>query len=243
MTVPQPKMYAELADWWPILSTPESYREEAVHFRKMLEDACERPPRNVLELGCGGGNNASFLKRWFRMTLTDLSPGMVEVSRKLNPECDHAVGDMRTIRLDREFDAVFAHDAIVYMLTDEDLRAAFETAFVHCRPGGAALFIPDHVEESFEPRTGHGGHDTEGRCMRYLEWETRGEGSTTITDYAFLLREADGSMRVVHDRHVCGLFPRDTWVDLLGETGFEVEVVPEPYDRVCFVAKKPLQTM
>ncbi|MHC4615594.1 MAG: class I SAM-dependent methyltransferase, partial [Planctomycetota bacterium] len=53
----------------------------------------------VLELGSGGGNNASHLKKWFDMTLVDLSPHMLEVSRALNPECSHQQGDMRTVRL------------------------------------------------------------------------------------------------------------------------------------------------
>ena len=63
---------------------------------------------------------------------------MLEVSKALNPQCEHILGDMRTLRMDRSFDAVFIHDAIMHMTTREDLRAAMETAFVHCRPGGAA---------------------------------------------------------------------------------------------------------
>ena len=42
-------------------------------------------PETLLELGSGGGNNASFLKMRFDMTLVDLSPGMLEVSRAALP--------------------------------------------------------------------------------------------------------------------------------------------------------------
>jgi hypothetical protein len=48
-----------------------------------------------LELGCGGGNNASFLKQHFQMTLTEVSPRMLDQSRHLNQECEHVTGDMR----------------------------------------------------------------------------------------------------------------------------------------------------
>lgn len=92
----------------------------------------------MLELGLGGGNNASHLKKHFQMTLFDFSPGMLNVSKVLKPECEHIRGDMRTIRLEREFDAVFIHDAISYMLTEADLLQAIETAYVHCKPGGVA---------------------------------------------------------------------------------------------------------
>jgi hypothetical protein len=38
-----------------------------------------------------------------------------------DPECEHLQGDMRELRIDRTFDAVFVHDAIAYMTTEEDL--------------------------------------------------------------------------------------------------------------------------
>jgi hypothetical protein len=37
---------------------------------------------------------------------------------------------------------------------------------------------------------------------------------------AYLLREGTDEPRVVHDRHVLGLFPRDTWMSLLEGAGF-----------------------
>ena len=246
MSEPMPVMYTDLAEWWPLLSRPEDYREEALHFRELLDRSCERPPKTVLELGSGGGNNASFLKRHYRMTLVDPAPGMLEVSRRLNPECEHVQGDMRTVRLERRFDAVFVHDAVGYMTTEEDLRRAFETVAVHLRPGGAALLVPDAVRESFEPRTSLGGHDGEGRSLRYLEWvHDADEGGTTcVTDYAIAVREGDGEVRVHHDRHVCGLFPRATWLDLLERAGLEARHVVAPPDEEpagaeLFVGKKP----
>src|SRR5262245_15324138 len=39
---------------------------------------------------------------------------------KLNPECEHIVGDMRSMQLDRTFDVVFIHDAIAYMTNESD---------------------------------------------------------------------------------------------------------------------------
>jgi SAM-dependent methyltransferase len=219
-----PRLYRDLASWFHLLTGPEDYTEEAEIYRRLLTEA--GPVRTVLELGSGGGNNASHLKRHFELTLTDLSEDMLAVSRGLNPECEHIRGDMRTIRLGREFDAVFVHDAIEYVTSVPDLRAAMETAFVHCRPGGVALFVPDYVRETFKPRTDHGGHDGDGRSLRYLEWvwDPDPDDDTYVTDYAYLLRHEDGSVRVEHDRHVCGLFARDRWLSLLTEIGFRAEI-------------------
>lgn len=238
----QPKLYSQLASWWPLLSDPAEYAEEAAFCARILLEACEYPPRTLLELGSGGGNNASHLKKQFQMTLVDRSPGMLAVSRALNPECEHVEGDMRSVRLNRLFDAVFIHDAIGYMTTEDDLRRALESAAVHCRRGGAALFVPDSICENFQPETKHGGHDGEKRALRYLEWtyDPDPSDSTCTTDYAYLLREEDGSTHAKHDRHVCGLFARADWLRLLKEVGFGPRILTDNYDRQVFVGAKPV---
>jgi SAM-dependent methyltransferase len=222
-----PRLYRELAAWWPLLSAPSEYEEEADLYRARLSEYARRPLSEVLELGSGGGNNASFLKHHFTMTLVDLSKDMLEVSRALNPECEHFAGDMRSVRLGRDFDAVFVHDAIDYMITEDDLAAVFETARAHLRARGIALFVPDYVTATYSPYTDHGGHDGSERSLRYLEWthELGSDGSSYLVDFAYALREGD-DVRVEHDRHRHGVFPRDVWLRLLREQGFDAKAVP-----------------
>jgi SAM-dependent methyltransferase len=217
-----PRLYQDLAEWWPVLSAPEDYAEEAAFYRQAFEQHTRRPVRTVLELGCGGGNNASHLKAHYQLTLVDLSPGMLAVSRALNPECEHVQGDMRTVRLDRTFDAVFIHDAIAYMTTRDDLYQAIETAFLHCAPGGVALFCPDSVRETFDGSVDHGGHDLADRSLRYLEWsfDPDPSDSTYESHMVYLMRQANQPLRCVHDRHLVGLFARTEWIDLIQRTGF-----------------------
>jgi trans-aconitate methyltransferase len=174
------------------------------------------------------------------VTLTDLSEQMLEVSRQFNPDCEHLQGDMRTLRLERAFDAVFVHDAITYMTTLGDLKQAIETAFVHCKPGGMAIFVPDDVSETFEPSTDHGGSDGDGRSIRYLEWSYDPDetDTTIVTDYLFLLRDGEQPVQVEHDQHITGLFSREQWLSVLHDTGFRVSIVIDPFDRHVFVARK-----
>lgn len=226
------RFYGELAEWWPLISPPEEYAEEATYAATVLRTA-SIPVHDVLELGSGGGHSAVHLKAHFDMTLVDLSEEMLDVSRRLNPECEHRQGDMRTVRLGRTFDAVFLHDAIDYMTTEADLRSAMETAFEHCRPGGVAVFVPDRTKESFlDDETGDGGEtgdDAGGVAVRFLDWSWDPDPTDTwaLTEYAFLLRSADGSVRMVHETHRLGLFSRDDWLRLLVEVGFDAEAVTE----------------
>ena len=241
-----PKLYRELADWWPVLSAPEDYAEEAVFYEQALRAACTYEPETLLELGSGGGNNASHLKKRLQLTLVDLAPGMLAVSRGLNPECEHHQGDMRTLRLGRQFDLVFIHDAIDYMTTETDLRLAIQTAYVHCRPGGAVLFAPDHTRENYHTETGHGGHDRGERSLRYIEWslEPSPDGAYPYV-MAYLLREGAGEVRCILDQHVFGLFSRNQWLQWMTEAGFEPMAIPfvhseiPPGDCEIFVGRKP----
>ena len=228
-----PKLYTELADWWPLLSAPEDYAEEAEFYRRHIVQAVDPPPRTMLELGCGGGNNASFLKAHFEMTLTDVSPQMVEVSRRLNPECEHLVGDMRSVRLNRRFDAVFVHDAVDYMARSDDLQAAIDTAFEHCKPGGVALFAPDHTRENFRPATDCGGHDQGDRGLRYLLWDWDADPSDSLcTSFmVYVLREGD-TTRCVEDRHEFGLFSEKEWLHRLEMSGFRPRMIPLVHSEV-----------
>jgi trans-aconitate methyltransferase len=240
------RFYGELAEWWPLISQPEDYAEEAAECARHLRSA-EIPVGAVLELGSGGGNNAVHLASLFAMTLVDLSEAMLTVSSRLNPSAEHHQGDMRSVRLGRQFDAVFVHDAVSYMLTEGDLAAAMATAFAHTSPGGVALFVPDETRETFAAGTDHGGHDAcDGRAVRYLEWswDPDPDDTWTVTEYAFLLRDADGTVRVSHETHRTGLFGRDVWLRLLAGAGFRPRSVIEATTedrppRELFIGHRP----
>jgi SAM-dependent methyltransferase len=240
-----PRLYSDLAGWFHLLTAPGDYAEEASVYRRVLTGESSIPVRSVLELGAGGGNNASHLKAHFEMTLVDLSPAMVELSRSINPECPHLEGDMRLLRLGKVFDAVFVHDAVSYLTTEVDLAAVAMTARIHCRPGGAALFVPDFVAETFRPGTDHGGHDGGARSLRYLEWRWDPDPGDTayVVDMAYLMRQGS-EVSIAHDRHELGVFPTRTWLDVLERCGFAARYVTEELsdgDRLdMLVAALPL---
>jgi hypothetical protein len=240
------QFYGALAEWWPVLSPVEEYADEAAEIRRVI---LERRPRahTLLELGSGGGHLAHHLTARFACCLTDLSPDMLAVSRRLNPSCVHVEGDMRTLDLGRTFDVVLAHDAIDYMTSEADLAQVCDTAWRHLEPGGLVLLVPDALTETFEPGTEcGGGDDASGRAARLLEWtEAAAPGATEVTvHYAFLLREPDGRVHTVYERHQCGLFSEAAWTRVLAARGFTVEVVleqtaDERTPRRFFIGHKP----
>ena len=226
-------LYNELAYLWPAISPPEDYAVEAEDWKKAIR-RCLGPGRHrLMELGVGGGHNLSHLTGEFDAAAVDISPRMLELSKRLNPTVEHYLGDMRTFRLlGRTFDAVLVHDAISYMLTEDDLRAAFATARFHLRPAGLLLVAPDLVSDTFRPG------------MK-LTWSTQRDGVEITTEET--VRDADpsdtvveshftytinerGARRVERDVHRTGLFPIATWLSLMEEAGFKTDRIPIPGD-------------
>lgn len=217
------RLYHELAPWFRLLTPPADYADEAEDALARLEAALGRRPATLLELGSGGGHLVSHLVDRVSLCLSDLSPAMIASSRALNPGVEHVVGDMRSIRLGRTFDAVLIHDAVMYMTTREDLVAAFMTARAHLGPGGVLLVLPDCVAETYRPGTeASGTEDADGHGLRYLEWTHPVEPGAArfVTDLVVAIRDPSGGVSVHHDRHVMGLFPRATWMEALREAGF-----------------------
>jgi SAM-dependent methyltransferase len=219
------RLYTELAEWWPLISPADVYTDEAAYLAGVLSSV--RPPvRAVLDLGSGGGNVAAHLKKRFAMTLVDLSEDMLAVSRRLNPECAHLQGDMRTVRLGRPFDAVLVHDAVDYVTCEADLRQVIDTAYAHCRPGGIALFVPDHVADTFRASGGRGGgSDAAGRQASFEEWtwDPDPDDDWAQAEYEFVLRAADGTVQVIEEAHRLGAFRREQWLRMLTAAGFDPE--------------------
>lgn len=243
------RFYDDLARWWPLVSPVEDYVDEAAEYLRVLADAAPRAA-TLLELGSGGGHNARYMKARCQLTLTDLSEPMLALSRRLNPECEHLAGDMRTLALGRAFDIVFVHDAIDYMATEPDLADAIATAARHCAPGGVVLIVPDHLKETYAPSTDHGGRDgSDGDGVRYLEWswdpDPADDHGTVV--YSFLLREHDGRWTAHTEEHRFGLFRRDTWLRLMAGAGLNVLAIEECTDedrapRTMFLGKKTSST-
>ena len=231
----QYRLYTDLAYLWPIISPPEEYAEEAVYWRRALQERLGSGKHHILELGVGGGHLLSHLTLAhmtmdFQATAVDISPQMLELSKELNPGVAHYLGDMRTVRLGRTFDAVLIHDAISHMLTESHLSATFFTARYHLRPEGVLLVAPEWVRQSF----------ANGRTFNWVR--KKGDLKVAIQEYlhdpdtadtqvesifSYEIRE-NGHVRRVQDIHTTGLFPIATWTRLMKEAGFRVETLKIP---------------
>lgn len=225
--MPLPRMYTEFAEYCQLMNPREDYVAEAPQWTAVLRRHLGPGRHEILELGSGGGNQLSYWSEEFRVTAVDLSPAMLEQARKLCPDAELHVGDMRTIRLGRRFQAVLIADAIDYLVSEDDLRAAFATAAAHLEPRGVFITCPDYYRETFAGPiascgTNHAGQ-THFTSVEYIHDPDPFDTTIDVLNW-YLLNEA-GRLRIEQDRHVYGLFPMQTWLDLMARAGFAVQKV------------------
>jgi len=209
------------------MSPPDDYVEESEEAVRIISEYSRIDARTLLNIGCGGGHNDCTLKRYFSITGVDLSVEMLSLAGRLNPEVEYIRGDMRTVRLGRRFDAVTIFDSISYMLSEEDLRAAFRTAYTHLNQGGVLLTYAEETAERFKSnRTRYFTGSTNRVEVTFIEHQYDPDPSDTISETAFVyFIHRDGHTEIETDRHLFGLFGFRTWLNVLSEVGFKVTVV------------------
>jgi SAM-dependent methyltransferase len=134
------------AAFYDLLYQHKDYAGEAAFVAKLLaREGLDKG--SVLDLGCGTGIHAQQLQELgFQVAGVDLSPEMVERARVRAAEygldsSQFVVGDVRTVRAGRMFNAVVSLFHVAsYQTTNTDIAAMFETAAAHLESGGLFVF-------------------------------------------------------------------------------------------------------
>jgi SAM-dependent methyltransferase len=225
------RLYSDLAWLWPIISPPEDYVAETKEVIDLIQDYSQIPVTHLLNIGCGGGHNDFTLKEHFTVTGVDISEDMLALARTLNPEIAYYVGDMRSIRLGAQFEAVTIFDSINYMRTIEGLRAAFTTAFSHLQPGGVFVTcIEEWAERFVQNKTCHtvGKRDDIEIALVENYYDPDPNDTWYEGNFVYFIRRR-GELTIESDCHLLGLFPLETWSEIMRQAGFETHRVTSAY--------------
>ncbi len=224
--------YNELAWVDPIIAPPEDFAAEAEKLGRLIRDNSRINPQTLLHLASGAGLNDYTFKKYFQVTGVDISDGMLEVARQINPEVEYCKGDMRSINLNKKFDAVACTEAIGYMLTLEDTRKAVSTACRHLKEGGVFLFTAQLKEEFRENNFAYTGSKDDIE-ITVFENNYRPDPESNIYEATMIyLIRRKGELEIYTDLHRCSLFNKETWLKLLEEFGFEIieDRITDTYD-------------
>lgn len=220
------RLYNDLSYIWPIISPPHEYSVEAWNITEIIHQNIDLGRPSLLELGCGGGHILSHLTKTFACTAVDISEPMLNLSQNLNPSVPHHLDDMRSVALEQTFDVILIHDAINYMLSEQDLKSTFCTAIKHLNPAGILILAPDWFSDTFNPPiTMHWTKTTASGHITFIEYlDDADKTDTTIESLFLYIINNHGDIQIEQDKHITGIFPQQTWIALLKEIGFSTEI-------------------
>lgn len=245
-----PRLYDDLAWLWPHLSPPSHYVAEAGLIEALITERLGPGSKRILELGAGGGHTLVHLAEQtsggggHECVAVDLSEPMLAHCRALIPGIEAVVGDMRDVRLGREFDVVLVHDAIDYLLTPSDVARTLATVHEHLVPGGLALIAPTYTHETFvdgdvadDGTTTAAGSEQPGSAtvpdLTYFSYvhDPDPADDTFEMILIYLIRDpTDRRVEVIEDRHTLGLFQHGAWLRMIEDAGFAAEHVEQGED-------------
>ena len=215
--------YNDLAwteDW---LANPAEYEDEVMAYVDLIKRTAAEPPSILLHLGSGAGGHDRIFKRHFTVTGVDLSLGMLNKARAAHPDIEYIEGDMRTLRLNRQFDAVVIPDSIDYMASLDDLRRAIQTAVMHLKTGGVLLVVAK-TEETFQNNNFAYTGEKDGIHVTLLEnnYINPFRPNTYEATFVYLIRQ-QGELTIRTDHQVLGLFSQATWDKVFNNAGITVQ--------------------
>ena len=141
-------VFSSYARYYDLLYRDKDYAAEAEYVASLIRKF-HPSARSILELGSGTGIHAALLtKKGFTVHGVERSEEMINIARtnalsssQSQSKSTFSQGDIRTVRLNKSFDAVIAlFHVMSYQTTNDDVQAAFETARQHLNPGGVFIF-------------------------------------------------------------------------------------------------------
>ena len=247
-------MYDDFAHLWPLISHHSDYEAEARHWRNALIAELGQGRLRILELGVGGGNNLHHIlypdcdgspsadaacngehmqraRPAHDAAVVDPSEKMLLNCKLLNPTVEQHIGNMLDVRLNKKFDAVLIHDAVCYLMSEDDIKATLVTARAHLRDGGILIMAPDWFSETYPGTQLNAGIrrdiTPEFASIEY-DHDPDPSDNTVESVFIYIIKNSDGSVNVEEDRHITGMFSIQTWTCLMEQAGFRVKRMPYP---------------
>src|SRR5664280_219517 len=137
---------------------PEAHDETPAMCRRIFDRFLPEPRGSILDIGCGTGRDLRSLRRTCPDCVgVDFLPRMIDYARTRSKGVAFQVGDMRTLRLGRTFDAVLCFGwVLTYALTNEDVDRTLDTFVAHSHSGSLLILDMQNASaflgDGFKPR-------------------------------------------------------------------------------------------
>lgn len=233
-------MFDFSAKYYDIIYSFKDYQQEAdlIH-QYLLKQNIE--PKTILDVACGTGQHANYLKQHYSIDGIDLNEESVSMAQAKNPEGKFLTADMSSFQLDKTYDVIMClFSSIGYVKTLDNVVKTLERFREHLNDHGLILVEPWFTPEVWKAgrvdtlTTEHGGV----KICRMSHTEKRGRVSVLQFDY---LIGSEAGIDYFSEKHEMGLFTIDEMIHAFQGAKLEVEYDKQGISgRGMYIARKKL---
>jgi SAM-dependent methyltransferase len=231
-------MFLDSPELYDAIYSFKNYARECERLRDLIEGAVPGA-RTILDVACGTGEHAKFLKRAYAVDGVDLNEQYLRAARSKNPAGNYTRADMTDFDLGRTYDVVTClFSAIGNVGSVERLDRAVACMARHVRSGGIMIVEPWFTPHQWNPGgvsilAGEIGADKVCR----MSCSSR-EGNLSILLFHYLRGTRTG-IDHYSERLELGLFTREQMTHAFESAGMEVRYDPDGLmGRGLYIARR-----
>ncbi len=213
-------MFLESPELYDAIYHFKNYARECEILRAIIQVAAPGA-RTILDVACGTGEHAKFLKEKYAVDGVDLNEQYLRAARIKNPGGKYIRGDMTDFDLGVTYDVVTClFSAIGYVRTVDRMNRAIACMARHVTPGGALIVEPWITPEAWKPGDTyiHAGEIGTGKVCR-MSLSRQGENLSVVLMH--YLRTTADSIEHYSEQLELGLFSRDEMTRAFESAGME----------------------
>jgi ubiquinone/menaquinone biosynthesis C-methylase UbiE len=216
-------MYEQFAKYYDSIYKWKDYKSESVKLRELIKKYKTSRGKEMLDAACGTGNHIQFLKKHYNITGYDLDKYMLGIARKKFPDLKLVLGDMRTFKLNKQFDVIVClFSAIGHLKTYANLEKAVRNFSCHLKPGGVMIIEPFVSKEQFLDGLLHADYVKEPDLKIARMCISRRKGRIGIFDFNFLVGEKS-KIKYFIDRQYLGMFEIKKVLSIMKKSGLKAK--------------------
>src|SRR5271154_1564800 len=178
-------MFTDSAELYDAIYGFKQYARECDRLRAHINTLVPGA-RTILDVACGTGGHAPFLKNHFSLDGPDINENYLRAARLKTPPGNYIRADLIDFDLGRTYDVVTClFSAIGIVKTFSRLEAAVTCMARHVRPGGALIIEPWFTPDQWRPAAPFilAGDLSDGKVYRLSRHLREGQLSVLLHHY------------------------------------------------------------